>query len=844
MQKLFLVVLAFNAAAWTGAEVPPAPANLAAKCPCASDECIDACTPAQSCDPTNPASLVANCFGYVACQVLQEGGPMYKECETTTKYPTKFPTSFPSAFPSSSAETSTKWPTRFPTRFPSSFPSTGYPSSFPTTAFPTAFPVTTKAPSHYPSKFPTASTGFPSTGFPTTSFPTSFPSTAYPTAFPVRAPSRFPTEATAPTSEEEEGTCRANAWGMNCDGMIAQDPKLYTCEHLEGGGGGVDFDCAGCAGCTPRVCVGAGGAVRVLAPSGAAAASYVISGSGAFFRPSASSGTFTKSSELPGGFTCSQGAAAVLCFDFGGGDLTVGANGLLLGSFSSWGAGDTLAGVLLGANDDRATFVGACPKPGQTPTKYPTAFPTSARTGFPSAWPTGFPTTTGFPTRATTTRNPTTFPTGFPSTGYPSTRYPSSFPSSFYPTAFPSTGYPSAFPSRAPTHYPIPAPPTREPTTLATTRPSQYPSKPPKLTAAPTSDEDLVGIIPRCADTGGTPPCVPALDGSAPCPNVAATIAGDFATEVLRSCGIASSAVELVMVGNLRGDDAKALFFQIVCDAASAPIAEPACATNLAMMGLAFHACECSPTDIICSIIARPLYLDLQPLVAACESGDKATAACAAAACAGVRDDFMASAFCAGTTASTCPAAPPTDAPTTGTPTTAFPTRMPTTPFPTRTPTEAWLEYTKAAVARHSAEDDCWVIIGGFIYEVTRVDDYGDYGGSPGVGLCGGDATDAHRAGLLQDDTLSPVGTLKTKAPTPFPTRRPTKFPTAFPSRTPTKFPTAFPTRAPSPFPSTKRPTVFPSRFPTTKSPTKYPVTRFPTKFPVTRYPTKFPTRD
>ena len=65
-----------------------------------------------------------------------------------------------------------------------------------------------------------------------------------------------------------------------------------------------------------------------------------------------------------------------------------------------------------------------------------------------------------------------------------------------------------------------------------------------------------MGVIPNCADNGGTPPCVPELDGSAPCPNVAITTPNDYATEVLKSCGIASSAAELVEVGNLRGNDA------------------------------------------------------------------------------------------------------------------------------------------------------------------------------------------------------------------------------------------------------------------------------------------------
>ena len=77
------------------------------------------------------------------------------------------------------------------------------------------------------------------------------------------------------------------------------------------------------------------------------------------------------------------------------------------------------------------------------------------------------------------------------------------------------------------------------------------------------------------------------------------TIAGDFATEALLSCGIANAANELVALSDLgasRPTDVKDRFFDIVCNPETMPLAETdACAVNLANMGRAFHACACKP---------------------------------------------------------------------------------------------------------------------------------------------------------------------------------------------------------------------------------------------------------
>ena len=96
-------------------------------------------------------------------------------------------------------------------------------------------------------------------------------------------------------------------------------------------------------------------------------------------------------------------------------------------------------------------------------------------------------------------------------------------------------------------------------------------------------------VIPSCPENGNTPPCVPALNDAPVCPDVANTIAGDYATEVLKSCGITSAAREMVAVQVARAtslEAASAKFHEIVCDASAAPLPDPeACAANLAKMG-------------------------------------------------------------------------------------------------------------------------------------------------------------------------------------------------------------------------------------------------------------------
>jgi len=221
--------------------------------------------------------------------------------------------------------------------------------------------------------------------------------------------------------------------------------------------------------------------------------------------------------------------------------------------------------------------------------------------------------------------------------------------------------------------------------------------------------------------TGGETPCVPELDASSVrCPSVAfENFGGDFATEVLKSCGIADNIAEVgIAVLNAGIEDVEAVkekFFEFVCDKKSPPFAEEmACAQNLANMGLAFHACECEPDDAICKHIARPLYLALQPLTKECRDDGLVANTCAESACESVQADFTAydefcgtqTFVCEGIGPSRAPTAWPSKAPTgfplpggtkypsrfpssfpTGFPSTKYPTQFPTTGYPTRFPT-------------------------------------------------------------------------------------------------------------------------------------------------------------
>ena len=331
----------------------------------------------------------------------------------------------------------------------------------------------------------------------------------------------------------------------------------------------------------------------------------------------------------------------------------------------------------------------------------------------------------------------------------------------------------------SPTKFPTTSFPTKFPTT-------KFP------TAAGSSGSSGVGIIPDCADNGNTAPCVPALDGSAACPAVELTVANQFATEVLKSCGIANSASELTVVGGFTGDVAKDKFFEILCGNAASPAVAPepeACAANLASMGLVFHGCDCGG-QVICQFIAQPLYNMLQPLEAACddgEGGDLTSATCRANSCASVAGDFVAhGAYCGGTTY-TCPGGAPPPAP--GPSSTKYPATS-STKYPTKFPATSPTKYPTKFPATSPTK-----------YPTT---------GFP-------------TKWPVEGPTREPTSRYPTtKAPTRFPSR-PTRKPTSRPTRAPTAYPTQppTPTRAPTKFP-TGFPSTYPSGFPSTP-PTKFP---------------------